>query len=77
MALLDSVVEVGAAPLLEDGVVALLPLELAHVRLVAPRAVLEVAVRHARQPKRRAGSDILAKNINFVLSLLSLNLAKF
>ena len=55
----DPLVEVGVAPLLEDGVVALLPLELADVRLVAPRAVLEVRVRYARQPKRRAGNDIL------------------
>ena len=67
MALLDPVVQVGAAPLLEDGVVALLPLKLAHVRLVAPRAVLEVAVRHTRQPKCRAGSDILVKKIELIL----------
>ena len=62
--LLDPVVQVGRAPLLEDGVVTLLPLELAHVRLVAPRAELEVTVRDARQPQRRAGSDILVKHIN-------------
>ena len=64
--LLDPVVQVGRAPLLEDGVVTLLPLELAHVRLVAPGAVLEVAVRDARQLERRAGSDILAKQITCI-----------
>ena len=42
--LLDPVVEVGVAPLLEDIAMALLKLELAYVRLVDPRAVLEVGV---------------------------------
>ena len=45
--ILDPVVQVGRAPLLEDGVVTLLPLEVALKSLRSPRAVLEIPVRLA------------------------------